>query len=197
MGSQQPPALGEADAAGKLRLTVHSTLTDVPFEVELDEPTVAHLQLQVGKHCQFPDTDLLKVVRRHALPPRMILLCGAAVMHQRANYFNFSCKPCNRANSTTVAALGLPSPQFHNNHALGKEWQLAEAGIKDGDELAVVWYKKRAPPKVLAEEQQTAESRDALPDKATVDAITAAEAEVCCMVACLLSCPHWRSICPS
>ena len=44
-------------------------------------------------------------------------------------------------------------PQFFNNHALGKEWQLAEAGIKDGDEVAVVWCKKRTPPKGLPEEQ--------------------------------------------
>lgn len=80
----------------------------------------------------------------------------------------------------------LTLPQFHNNHALGKEWQLAEAGIKDGDEVAVVWCKPRTPPKVPAEESLPAESRSALPDKATVDAVTSAEAEVGCVVACLL-----------
>lgn len=80
----------------------------------------------------------------------------------------------------------MPRPQFHNNHALGKEWQLAEAGIKDGDEVAVVWCKPRTPPKVPAEESPPAESRSLLPDKATVDAVTSAEAEVGRMVAWLL-----------
>jgi hypothetical protein len=42
----------------------------------------------------------------------------------------------------------------------------------------VVWCKPRTPPKVPAEESLPAESRSALPDKATVDAITSAEAEV-------------------
>jgi hypothetical protein len=56
-----------------MRLTVHSTLTDLPFEVELDEPTVAQLQLQVGKHCQLPETNLLKVVRPPPCAP-----CGAS-----------------------------------------------------------------------------------------------------------------------
>lgn len=69
MGSQQPHAPGNADAAGKMRLTVHSTLTDLPFEVELDEPTVSHLQFQVGKHCQLPEADLLKVVRPQSHAP--------------------------------------------------------------------------------------------------------------------------------
>ena len=80
--------------------------------------------------------------------------------------------------------------QFHNNHALGKEWQLAEAGIKDGDEVAVVWCKPRMPPKVPTEESLPAESRSLLPDKATVDAITSAEAEVGRMVACLFPFPR-------
>lgn len=74
----------QAAAPGKMTLLVHCTLADVPFVVQLDEPTVGDLQFQVAKHCNFPATDFLKAVRGYALllfPFSMSLLINPNPSH--------------------------------------------------------------------------------------------------------------------
>lgn len=51
-------------AAGKMSLVVHSTLADVPFTVELVEPTAFHLRQYVGAQCDY-HPEHLRLVRRH------------------------------------------------------------------------------------------------------------------------------------
>lgn len=75
--------------------------------------------------------------------------------------------------------LDAVAAQFFENKVLAKDGQLAELGVKDGDEVAVVHRQAPTPPEVLfGDEADDASAKSQLPDRAQVDAITAEEAQV-------------------
>lgn len=107
-------------AAGKMSLVVHSTLADVPFTVELAEPTALHLRQYVGAQYNYRPEDLRMFFENKQLPP---------------------------------------------------DGPLAEAGIKDGDQIAVLHRRNVQDPPGSSEPEVP------LPDRTTVDAVTAEEAK--------------------